>query len=159
MDDERETIVTRALRLLEETEGISAALEERRRLNSERAGMAGREWQAPEPPEPLPPLRRSAHTPRDWVAESEWIRGLARMETARLKAEIIEGIGRVIAGERAATKKLLDELRNELRLLIAENRLRDADRVIAHLDAVLVYLAEKGDRMVTLDANGEPVRH
>jgi hypothetical protein len=109
--------------------------EEDHRANETRAGPP-----PSEPQEPAHPFTRPARS-RDWHGESEWIRGLARIETARLRAEIIEGIGRVIAGERAATRKLLDELRNEFRLLIAQNRLHDADRVIAHLDAVLIRLA------------------
>jgi hypothetical protein len=150
-NDDREALITRSLQLLEQTEGITAALAERRRINSERAAMARREWRAPEPPDPVPPLRRSPQTPRDWVSEGEWIRSIAAVEIAKLKGELIEGLGQALG-------RMRKEIRGEIKLAIAEGKVQGIDRVIARLDGLLMALGT--DQYTKLvDPDGRPLRH
>jgi hypothetical protein len=110
--------------------------------------------------EPPHPVQRPPRAPRDWYAEAQWIRQIADGQIAKLRAEVIAGVGVVVAREREATRKQIETvhetIRTELKVAIAEARSRDCDRVIQRLDSLLLALPQSAAK---LNGDGDVLQH
>ena len=155
MDDlDPDTVRMRAWEAIERTAGVKARLAER----AERRQWQRSDLAASQPP-PAPLARERAPTRpegRDWQAEAIWINSLIDVKIAGLRSEIAEGVGQVIANERATLKRTLDRLRTEirgefvkaldeartqvLRGYAADDLVARFDRSMAKIDALLARL-------------------
>jgi hypothetical protein len=147
----------RSYELLEQTQGISADLEERRQRH--------REFEAAErrtdPSEPLPPLGRPLSAGRDWHFGRIWIQQIADQRVDKLRTQMVESIGRVVAMERAVFRKQIEEakaaMREQAAQAVAEIVTERLEAQFAKLDQLLTRLCDT--RLAAVDAAHDLVRH
>lgn len=96
-------------------------------------------WAMPEPldpgqrtqSDPTPPLRRSAHTPRDWDAEAKWVRQICDQQISAFKQVLTDAIGQVVAEERHNTEDLAKGVAEDVNGL--EKRIQQLEAMVAVL--------------------------
>lgn len=122
-------IIRRSQELMGEVGEMNERLNEARAAREQRGEAA---WQqppltrtaspAPRAPDaasvdPVHPVRRPASAARDWTSEAAWVREIANQQIAAFKREVVDGLGRVIAGERAGVDKLAAAIGDDVRAL------------------------------------------